>query len=87
MALHHTPLVKIATCNLNQWNMDFKGNLNRIVESIKQAKSMQCTFRTGYVDSIVLRTTCVLSNARVFKYFFDPGSVLGFILVYSKSRY
>ena len=70
MALHHTPLVKIATCNLNQWNMDFKGNLKRIVESIKQAKAMQCTFRTGYVDSIVLCATCSV-KCQGFQIFFD----------------
>mmetsp|Transcript_63361 Transcript_63361/g.182354 ORF Transcript_63361/g.182354 Transcript_63361/m.182354 type:complete len:747 (+) Transcript_63361:88-2328(+) len=40
-------LVKVATCNLNQWAMDFKGNLARILESIKEAKSQGCTFRTG----------------------------------------
>jgi len=40
-------LVKVATCNLNQWAMDFKGNLERIKESIKEAKAHGCTFRTG----------------------------------------
>mmetsp|Transcript_70689 Transcript_70689/g.229694 ORF Transcript_70689/g.229694 Transcript_70689/m.229694 type:complete len:742 (-) Transcript_70689:60-2285(-) len=40
-------LVKVATCNLNQWAMDFKGNLARILESIAEAKAAGCTFRTG----------------------------------------
>jgi len=40
-------IAKIATCNLNQWAMDFKGNLARILESIKEAKAQGCTFRTG----------------------------------------
>jgi len=40
-------LVKVATCNLNQWAMDFKGNLERIVASIREAKAAGCTFRTG----------------------------------------
>ena len=40
-------LAKLATCNLNQWAMDFKGNLERIVESIREAKAAGCTFRCG----------------------------------------
>ncbi|CAE7217531.1 nadsyn1 [Symbiodinium necroappetens] len=40
-------LVKVATCNLNQWAMDFKGNLERVKESIKEAKAQGCSFRTG----------------------------------------
>eukprot|EP00438_Fugacium_kawagutii_P004220 Skav215952 [mRNA] locus=scaffold226:831633:836747:+ [translate_table: standard] len=40
-------LVKVATCNLNNWAMDFKGNLKRVMESIKEAKAQGCTFRTG----------------------------------------
>jgi NAD+ synthase (glutamine-hydrolysing) len=38
---------KLATCNLNQWAMDFEGNLGRIRESIRQAKALHCTFRVG----------------------------------------
>ena len=40
-------LVKVATCNLNQWAMDFVGNLARIETSIREAKAQGCTFRTG----------------------------------------
>ena len=40
-------LVRVATCNLNQWAMDFRGNLERIKESIREAKAAGCTFRTG----------------------------------------
>lgn len=40
-------LVKVATCNLNQWAMDFKGNLERIKDSIREAKQQGCRFRTG----------------------------------------
>ena len=32
-------LVRVATCNLNQWAMDFRGNLERIKESIREAKA------------------------------------------------
>ena len=31
-------LVTLATCNLDQWAMDFEGNLKRILESIRLAK-------------------------------------------------
>eukprot|EP00392_Amoebophrya_sp_AT5.2_P017574 g17955.t1 len=40
-------LVKLATCNLNQWALDFDGNLARVKESIRQAKRAQCRFRLG----------------------------------------
>ena len=31
--------MRVATCNLNQWAMDFRGNLERIKESIREAKA------------------------------------------------
>jgi len=40
-------LVRLATCNLNQWALDFKGNLARIEASVREAKAAGCTFRTG----------------------------------------
>lgn len=40
-------LVKVATCNLNQWALDFTGNLARVEASIREAKASGCTFRTG----------------------------------------
>jgi len=44
----HAPrLAKVATCNLNQWAMDFKGNLQRVMASIAEAKAQDCRFRTG----------------------------------------
>lgn len=39
--------VTLATCTLNQWAMDFKGNYQRILESIKQAKEKGATYRCG----------------------------------------
>mmetsp|Transcript_14531 Transcript_14531/g.25481 ORF Transcript_14531/g.25481 Transcript_14531/m.25481 type:complete len:725 (-) Transcript_14531:171-2345(-) len=39
--------VCLATCNLNQWALDFEGNLKRIVESIKIAKEKGSTYRVG----------------------------------------
>lgn len=37
----------LATCNLNQWSMDFEGNLRRIRESIEKAKALGATYRVG----------------------------------------
>ncbi|ODV93154.1 hypothetical protein PACTADRAFT_47078 [Pachysolen tannophilus NRRL Y-2460] len=40
-------LITLATCNLNQWALDFEGNRDRIVESIKIAKSKGARLRVG----------------------------------------
>eukprot|EP01117_Protostelium_nocturnum_P009804 TRINITY_DN3500_c2_g1_i3.p1 TRINITY_DN3500_c2_g1~~TRINITY_DN3500_c2_g1_i3.p1 ORF type:complete len:535 (-),score=147.62 TRINITY_DN3500_c2_g1_i3:665-2125(-) len=40
-------LVTLAVCNLNQWAMDFDGNLNRILDSIRQAKEKGASYRLG----------------------------------------
>ncbi|XP_074284649.1 glutamine-dependent NAD(+) synthetase-like [Silene latifolia] len=40
-------LLKVATCNLNQWAMDFDANLNNIKESILLAKAAGATIRLG----------------------------------------
>lgn len=37
----------VATCNLNQWAMDFEGNLKRIKASIAKAKKAGATYRVG----------------------------------------
>lgn len=37
----------VATCNLNQWALDFDGNLNRTIESIKIAKHQGAKYRLG----------------------------------------
>ena len=39
--------VRVATCNLNQWALDFDGNKKRIIQSIKQSKELGCSFRQG----------------------------------------
>lgn len=39
------PLMKLATCNLSQWALDFKGNTERILQSIELAKG--CSYRIG----------------------------------------
>lgn len=40
-------LVTVATCNLNQWVLDWEGNLKRIVESIQIAKKAGARLRVG----------------------------------------
>ncbi|XP_058225335.1 glutamine-dependent NAD(+) synthetase isoform X2 [Rhododendron vialii] len=40
-------LLKVATCNLNQWAMDFDCNLNNIKESITRAKQSGAVIRLG----------------------------------------
>lgn len=39
--------VTLATCNLNQWALDFEGNRDRIIESIRQAKNLRAMLRVG----------------------------------------
>ncbi|KAK9820653.1 hypothetical protein WJX81_008191 [Elliptochloris bilobata] len=40
-------LATLATCNLDQWALDFDGNLARIVASIKEAKRQGARYRVG----------------------------------------
>ncbi|KAL8856647.1 MAG: hypothetical protein Q9178_006714 [Gyalolechia marmorata] len=40
-------LVTLACCSLNQWALDFKGNANRIIESIVRAKAAGASLRVG----------------------------------------
>mmetsp|Transcript_78360 Transcript_78360/g.153838 ORF Transcript_78360/g.153838 Transcript_78360/m.153838 type:complete len:795 (+) Transcript_78360:17-2401(+) len=37
----------LATCNLNQWALDFDGNLERIIASIRRAKQLGAKYRLG----------------------------------------
>ena len=46
-------LITVATCNLNQWALDFDGNLDRIKESIRQAKAKGAKYRLGPVSGFV----------------------------------
>lgn len=39
--------VTVAVCTLNQWAMDFEGNKNRIIQSVKEASELGATYRTG----------------------------------------
>ncbi|KZS94636.1 glutamine-dependent NAD synthetase with GAT domain-containing protein [Sistotremastrum niveocremeum HHB9708] len=40
-------LITVATCSLNQWALDFDGNLERILSSIRIAKERGATLRVG----------------------------------------
>ena len=40
-------LATLATCQLNQWALDFEGNAERIIESIRQAKKAGASLRVG----------------------------------------
>ncbi|RYP74911.1 hypothetical protein DL771_002695 [Monosporascus sp. 5C6A] len=40
-------LITVATCNLNQWALDFEGNTKRIIESIIKAKEAGASLRVG----------------------------------------
>lgn len=40
-------MINVATCVLNQWALDFKGNLKRSLESFEQAKKANCVLRLG----------------------------------------
>nr|CAD7569878.1 unnamed protein product [Timema californicum] len=39
--------VTVAVCTLNQWALDFDGNLQRILQSIQEAKEAGASFRSG----------------------------------------
>ena len=45
----------VATCNLNQWAMDFDGNLGRIKESILRAKAQGATYRVRVCMFVKMR--------------------------------
>ncbi|KAK9793458.1 hypothetical protein WJX73_010827 [Symbiochloris irregularis] len=40
-------LATLATCNLDQWALDFEGNLRRVIESIEQARLKGASYRVG----------------------------------------
>jgi NAD+ synthase (glutamine-hydrolysing) len=40
-------LAIVASCTLNQWALDFDGNCERVIESIRQAKAAGATLRCG----------------------------------------
>jgi len=49
--------VTVASCNLNQWALDFDGNLERIKESIAIAKARNAKYRLGPVGRVFTNST------------------------------
>ena len=45
--LNQNRFAKVATCSLNQWALDFTGNKDRIIKSIRIAKEQGCAIRLG----------------------------------------
>ena len=39
--------VTVAVTTLNQWALDFEGNMTRIIQSIVEAREMGAVYRTG----------------------------------------
>jgi hypothetical protein len=50
-------LATLATCNLNQWALDFGGNLQRVIESIEEAKKRGARYRGGVTNIFFGRQT------------------------------
>ena len=44
-------LATLATCNLDQWALDFDGNLKRVISSIERARSDGATYRVRLSSS------------------------------------
>jgi len=44
---HPSSLITLSTCNLNQWALDFDGNVIRILESCRLAKEQGASYRLG----------------------------------------
>jgi NAD+ synthase (glutamine-hydrolysing) len=40
-------IATLATCNLDQWAMDFAGNVARVKASVEQARAMGATYRVS----------------------------------------
>ncbi|KAL7546667.1 hypothetical protein ACHAWF_010001 [Thalassiosira exigua] len=47
MTTRPSSLITLATCNLNQWALDFDGNAQRILESCRLAKEKGASYRLG----------------------------------------
>ena len=43
-------IATLATCNLNQWALDFDGNLERVKRSIEQARAAGATYRVSFFE-------------------------------------
>ena len=69
----------LATCNLNQWALDYEGNLKRVAKSIVDAKSKGARFRLGPELEIpgygcedhFLESVCFRCNPSIFLFQFS----------------
>ncbi|RYP66798.1 hypothetical protein DL771_007596 [Monosporascus sp. 5C6A] len=64
-------LITVATCNLNQWALDFEGNTKRIIESIIKAKEAGASLRVGPELEQCLET--ILKNKDYYDILLDIG--------------
>ncbi|CAB4060566.1 E6.3.5.1 [Lepeophtheirus salmonis] len=46
-SIQHGAEAKVAVCTLNQWSLDFEGNFQRIITSIRDAKASGAKLRSG----------------------------------------
>lgn len=62
--------VSLATCNLDQWALDFEGNCKRIIKSIQIAKEKGCVVRNGSELEIPGVCVCLFhqSNTQAITY-------------------
>ncbi len=58
-------IARLATCSLNQWAMDFEGNLQRIEFSIKIAREQGASYRVRMTAAAVLRAAARATAALV----------------------
>ena len=58
--MHHHRLATLATCNLNQWALDFEGNLARIQRSIQEAKRQGARYRVRAL--FTRRFPCIIEH-------------------------
>ncbi|CAG2061150.1 unnamed protein product [Timema podura] len=67
--------VTVAVCTLNQWALDFDGNLQRILQSIQEAKEAGASFRSGPELEIWCRSCSQTRLPLKERLEFDPDQV------------
>jgi hypothetical protein len=55
--------VIVATCTLNQWALDFDGNLQRVKRSIHRAKELGAKYRIGTNQSLTIHHEILRNDA------------------------
>ena len=68
--------------SLNQWALDFEGNADRIIESIRIAKEAGATLRVGPELEITLESPIILSASFLYFLTFFLNSVdMGVLII------